>query len=231
MINNTEDTKIYKTPKELRRRQRYLISSTAIGLISLIASFGEPLQKLTVYKQRELGVLKQERWDTYVITENSRSLPYGFVKERAINVAQIREDFKFQKFVFLTIAFLSTVYSLSIADEIIKDSELDESVQEQANTARKEILTKELMLLFGAKMKEASLEAYNRLQGIYNSYGEDVPEYQSQMLDQELMDNKPYEVGEMVRQGHTLEHAIEKVYKLPQDSDEFKNVHREFLEE
>jgi hypothetical protein len=231
MINNTEDTKIYKTPKELRRRQRYLISSTAIGLISLIASFGEPLQMLTVYKQKELGVLKQERWDTYVITENARNLPYGFVKERAVKVAQIREDYKFQKFIFLAIAFIATMYSLSISDEIIKDSDLDESVQELSTNARREILTKELMLLFGAKMKAASLEAYNQLQGLYNSYGSDVPEYESQMLDQEMIDNKPYEVGHMVREGHTLEHAIEKVYKLSQDSDEFKKIHRDFLEE
>lgn len=225
------ENKIFQISNEIKVNRKLFLASSLISVLCLVGSFGEPLLKLTVYRQDELGLLNQPRQDTYIITENTKNYPFGFVPERAKKIAQIREDGKYQKIMLLVCAGITAAYGLTIADSVVTDAELEDEVKDLETTARKELLIKKIKLNAALLMKEQALEMMNKLQGLFGSYGEDAPEFQNEEADEMAATDKHYEVMNTVNQGHSLEYAISQVYGLDKDSDEFKNVLRNYLEE
>lgn len=220
-----------KNKDELKLNQRLFTTTSLISVACLIGCFGNPLEKLTVYRQDEQGLMGEIRQDTYIITESSRDFPYGFNQEIAYPVAQVREDYKFQKLLLLACSLVSATYALAIADEVIKDSDIIEQVKELEQTAQKELLIKKVKLNAAALAKEQLLNFSNQLQGLYGSYGQDAPEYQYQEADELAATDKSFQVMEMVNSGHSIEYAVSKIYDLPEDSEECRKVAQSYIED
>lgn len=227
----TDNPKLYKVSNDTLYNRRLFLSTSLVSVLCLLGSFGNPLQKLTVYHQKEIGLLDAERTDVYVITESDRNYPYGFIQEKAVRVAQIREDYKGVKIMLLALSLIASAYSLSLANSVISESDLEKEVVDMEITAKKELLMKRLKLMAALSMKEQSLEIMNQMAGLFESYGEELPEYENEELDEMAATNKHYQVMDLTNQGHSLEYAISQIYGLDKDSDEFKHVHRSYLEE
>lgn len=98
------------------------------GALSLITAFANPLQKLEVYKQWELGRFDRGYQKTFIIRESDRNYPYGFDKQRAQKVAQLYWDAKGYKLSFLTLSLFSSGCAYFLGKGMVNRVELEEEI-------------------------------------------------------------------------------------------------------
>lgn len=225
------DNKLHFLSNEVKNKRRLFFLTSITSLVCLMGSFGNPLSKLTVYQQPENGILGSVREDIYIITENTANYPYGFNPETAKPIAKIRKDSQFLKIFFLVVAAANAGFALVISGDVVREFELEDDVRKIERAAIAELLIKKIKFKAAIELQEQKLALQYELQGMAESYGHDMIEIQTDDAEEMLATDKKYEVVEMTQQGHSLEYSIANVYGLDQQSDEFKNVLRNFLEE
>lgn len=159
----------------LARNKGLFIGLSCSSIACLIASFANPLQKLEVWRQQELGAFNNKYDKTFIITENARNYPYGFKPSKAIKLAQVYQDYKSEKILLLVAAIAMSALALQIGGEVCLEDEINQEITEVKQRGKKELIlegvkhrlamaSKSQRLLFLDEMK-ALMEEFGTIEG------------------------------------------------------------------
>jgi hypothetical protein len=159
----------------LARSKGLFIGLSCSSLACLIAAFANPLQKLEVWRQQELGAFNNQYYKTFIISENERNYPYGFNLNKATKIAQVYQDYKSEKILLLVAAIAISALALQIGGEVCLEDEINQEITEVKQRGKKELIlesvkhrlamaSKSQRLLFLDEMK-ALMEEFGTIEG------------------------------------------------------------------
>lgn len=159
----------------LARNKGLFIGLSCSSLACLIAAFANPLQKLEVWRQQELGAFNNRYYKTFIISENERNYPYGFKPSKAVKLAQVYQDYKSEKILLLVAAIAISALALQIGGEVCLEDEINQEITEVKQRGKKELIlesvkhrlamaSKSQRLLFLDEMK-ALMEEFGTIEG------------------------------------------------------------------
>jgi len=159
----------------LARNKGLFIGLSCSSLACLIAAFANPLQKLEVWRQQELGAFNNRYYKTFIISENERNYPYGFKPSKAVKLAQVYQDYKSEKILLLVAAIAISALALQIGGEVCLEDEIKQEITEVKQRGKKELIlesvkhrlamaSKSQRLLFLDEMK-ALMEEFGTIEG------------------------------------------------------------------
>jgi hypothetical protein len=157
--------------ENLTKNKSLFIGLSCLSIGCLFASFGYPLQKYEVWQQPGLDAFGNPTERVFVITETDRLKPYGFNKDTAISLAQVYEDYKFQKLFTLVLAALGSVYSLRIGQETCTNAELDSEIEEIKAKGRRELIVERIKHKLAMASKSQRLLFIEEMKVLMEEFG------------------------------------------------------------
>lgn len=164
--------------EKLARNKQLFIGLSCISIGSLVGAFGYPLQKLEIYRQTELGAFGQPYEKTYIVTESDQNYPYGFRKDLAIKVAQIYNDYAFQKIALLGLAITASVAALNIGAETVTNAEIDDEVETIKARGKKELILEGIKHKLAMASKSQRLLFLDEMKALMEEFGSAEEEIQ-----------------------------------------------------
>lgn len=164
--------------EKLARNKQLFIGLSCISIGSLVGAFGYPLQKLEIYRQAELGAFGQPYEKTYIVTESDQNYPYGFRKDLAIKVAQIYNDYAFQKIALLGLAITASVAALNIGSETVTNAEIDDEVETIKARGKKELILENIKHKLAMASKSQRLLFLDEMKALMEEFGSAEEEIQ-----------------------------------------------------
>ncbi len=157
--------------ENLAKNKQLFIGLSCISIGSLVGAFGYPLQKLEIYHQAELGAFGQPYEKTYIVTESDQNYPYGFRKDLAIKVAQIYNDYAFQKIALLGLAITASVAALNIGAETVTNTEIDDEVETIKARGKKELILEGIKHRLAMASKSQRLLFLDEMKALMEEFG------------------------------------------------------------
>jgi len=157
--------------EKLVRNKQLFIGLSCVSIGSLIGAFGYPLQKLEIYRQAELGAFGQAYEKTYIITESDQNYPYGFRKDLATKVAQIYNDYAFQKVALLGLAITASIAALNIGAETVTNAEIDDEVETIKARGKKELILEGIKHKLAMASKSQRLLFLDEMKALMEEFG------------------------------------------------------------
>lgn len=105
----------------------------------LVGALANPLQKLEIWRQVEVGAFGISYEKTFIITESDLNYPYGFDKNKAQKVAQIYKDYKAEKIILLVLATAAAGTALSIGEVVCNSEEVSSEVNRIKTESEKQL--------------------------------------------------------------------------------------------
>lgn len=164
--------------EKLARNKQLFIGLSCVSIGSLVGAFGYPLQKLEIYRQTELGAFGQPYEKTYIVTESDQNYPYGFRKDLAIKVAQIYNDYAFQKVALLGLAITASVAALNIGVETVTNAEIDNEVATIKARGKKELILESIKHKLAMASKSQRLLFLDEMKALMEEFGSAEEEIQ-----------------------------------------------------
>ncbi len=130
--------------KQRTKSKGLFIGLSCLSIGCLVGSFAYPLSKLEVWHQTEINQFKQLYTKVFIITENERNIPYSFNKKKAEKVANIYQDYKFQKLMLLAASIISASIALAIGDKTVQSASIDDEVRHIDGQAQREFLVSQI---------------------------------------------------------------------------------------
>lgn len=157
--------------EKLARNKQLFIGLSCVSIGSLVGAFGYPLQKLEIYRQTELGAFGQPYEKTYIITESDQNYPYGFRKNLAVKVAQIYNNYAFQKMALLGLAITASVAALNIGSETVTNAEIDDEVETIKARGKKELILEGIKHRLAIASKSQRLLFLDEMKALMEEFG------------------------------------------------------------
>jgi hypothetical protein len=157
--------------EKLARNKQLFIGLSCVSIGSLVGAFGYPLQKLEIYRQAELGAFGQPYEKTYIVTESDQNYPYGFRKDLATKVAQIYNDYAFQKVALLGLAITASIAALNIGAETVTNAEIDNEVETIKARGKKELILEGIKHKLAMASKSQRLLFLDEMKALMEEFG------------------------------------------------------------
>lgn len=157
--------------EKLARNKQLFIGLSCVSIGGLVGAFGYPLQKLEIYRQTELGAFEQPYEKTYIVTESDQNYPYGFRKDLALKVAQIYNDYAFQKVALLGLAITASVAALNIGTETVANAEIDDEVETIKARGKKELILEGIKHRLAMASKSQRLLFLDEMKALMEEFG------------------------------------------------------------
>lgn len=157
--------------EKLAKNKGLFIGLSCLSVGCLVGAFGFPLQKLEVYSQHELGAFNQTYDKRFVITESDSNYPYGFDSDRAVKIAQVYNNYLFQKLMLLTMAVTCAGYALMIGEKTVLHSEIDSEVQQIQSTGKKQLLLEKVKHNLALASKAQRISFMDEMRALLEEFG------------------------------------------------------------
>lgn len=214
--------------EQLARNRTYFIGLSCLSLACLIGSFANPLQKLEVWRQTELGGFDIEYQRTFIITENDENYPYGFNKESAVKVSRIYRDYKSEKLLLLISAFVSSYLALKIGDETCTAVEIDAEISQLKAKGRKELMVEGIKHRLAMASKSQRLLFMDEMKALIEEFGS--PEGEILEADEMNETDKFTSASYLLADGHVMDEVVSKVWGVASDSPAHQQLKKQLEE-
>jgi hypothetical protein len=155
------------------RNKPIFIGLSCLSLFCLVSSFANPLQRLEVYQQIEIGAFNLQYQKRFVITENDRDYPYGFNPSKAEKVAQIHQDYKIEKVFFLFVAIVTASASLYLGNEVVGNDEINSEIRKIKSEGRKQLILEGIKHQLALASKSQRLLFLDEMKAMMDEFGSD----------------------------------------------------------
>jgi ribosomal protein L21 len=200
------------------------IALSCVSIGSLFGAFSGSLERFEVYRQYEINQFNHQYSETFIVSENQPTLPYGLDKNRADRIAAIYQDNKFQKITLLAVAMVSSAIALTIGDETVATAEIDHEVAQIETSSKKQLLMEKVKHRY-AMMSLGQRELFKtELQELLELSGGDTTLDATELNATDKFINAQY----LVTEGHAVDFAICQAWGLQPGTPEFNHVKEQF---
>lgn len=213
--------------KQLAKNKEVFLGLTALSVTSLVGAFGYPYQQLEVYKQTFLGGFNIPYEKTFIITDSDNASPYGFIRDEAVKVAQVYQDYSIQKWVFLLVSLSSAATAWAIGSQTVPNAEIDEQVNEIKLEGKKELLLEQTKHSLAIASKAQRMQFVDEMRALMDEFGSSV---EAETLDaDEAAEDKFVQASYLEMEGYPLDVVVSQVWGFEKDTDENKNMQSKYL--
>lgn len=208
--------------ERLARNRSCFVGLSCLSLACLIGSFANPLQKLEVWRQTELGNFDLEYQRTFIITENDVNYPYGFDADRAVKISRIYHDYKSEKILLLISAFVSAYLALQIGDETCRAVEIDVEISELKTKGRKELLIEGVKHKLAMASKSQRLLFMDEMKALIEEFGSG----EGELLEADELNatDKFTNASYLLADGLPIDTVVEQVWGVASDSPSHRQL-------
>lgn len=206
--------------KAVSSKKLSFIALSCVSIGSLFGAFSGSLERFEVYRQYEVNQFNQQYTQTFILSENQTTKPYGLDIGKADRIAAIYQDAKLQKILLLATAMVSSAVALMIGDETVNAAEIHHEVTKIETASKKQLLLEEIkhryamMSLGQRELFKTELQELLELSG-----GHDTLEATEVNATDKFI-NAQY----IMADGHSIDFAITQVWGLQPDTPEFNNI-------
>lgn len=157
--------------EELARNKGVFIGLSCLSIACLIGSFANPLQQLEVWRQNAVNGLGIEYDRNFIITESDSNLPYGFVRDEAVKVASVYQDYKFEKLMLLIASFSSATVAVCIGNSICSEVEINSEISELKAKGKKQLVVESIKHRLAMASKSQRLLFMDEMKALMEEFG------------------------------------------------------------
>ena len=157
--------------EKLARNKPLFISLSSLSVACLIGSFANPLQKVEVWKQKEVGAFGLEYQRHFILTENDTKHPYGFNPNVATKIIQIYNDYKVEKIGLLIAGFAGALTALNLGNETCIGDEIDLEVEHIKAEGKKQLILEAIKHRLAMASKSQRLLFMEEMKALITEFG------------------------------------------------------------
>lgn len=158
------------------RNKPLFIGLSSLSLFCLVSSFANPLQRLEIYQQNEIGAFNLSYQKRFIITENDLDYPYGFSQSKATKIAQIHQDYKIEKIGFLLVGIIAASFSLYLGNDVVSNDEINSETKRIKSEGRKQLIIERIKHQLALASKSQRLLFLDEMKAMMEEFGSEETE-------------------------------------------------------
>ena len=214
--------------EKLARNKSLFIGLSSLSLACLISSFANPLQKMEVWRQIDVGAFNLKYVTHFILTENDSDYPYGFNKKKAVKIDQIYQDYKIEKIGFLILAIACASMAKRLGRETCIGDEIDTEVEQIKAEGRKELILESIKHRLAMASKSQRLLFMDEMKALIEEFGS----IEGEILESDEVNatDKFTNAGYLLSEGHSIDVVVSQTWGYKPGTTEHDEMKRKFQE-
>lgn len=203
------------------------IMLSSLSIACLVSAFANPLQKMQVWKQQQIGVFNVGYNQHFIITEGDKYYPFGMDIQKAVKIEEIYQDYKIEKVAALILAITLALSALKLGHDTCISAEINSEVTEIESEGKKQLILEAIKHRLALASKSQRLLFMDEMKSLIEEFGS--IEGEILQSDEVNATDKFTNAGYLLAEGHSLDVAVAQTWGVKNGSPEHLEFKRKFL--
>lgn len=209
-----------------KNKPKFILLSS-LSIACLVSAFANPLQKMQVWRQQQVGVFNLGYSQHFIITEGDKYYPFGMDIEKAVKVEEIYQDYKIEKGAALVLAIALALSALKLGHDTCISAEINSEVTEIESEGKKQLILEAIKHRLALASKSQRLLFMDEMKSLIEEFGS----IEGEILESDEVNatDKFTNAGYLLAEGHNIDMAVAQTWGVKAGTPEHLEFKRKFL--